>query len=357
MTGVNPGPGAVASLPFLASRPPVRNANASHTRPNSVHRACSARDRSTRGRAATARSPLRRSPREQDERHHHPNQHERAAAQPEVAQGNKAIVDELRWARSLRRERSLAGIIGPGQRRLAAAGKLREGANETEIVVRLSEKDRANPESLAALEVFTPSGPRAIGDVAALIHHRDDVHRAEKMIGGVVIHVDQRKAAARSDEILGPSDRRGIDDEDGQVAEPAETHAFEHAGRYDVVTCMEMLEHVPDPAAVVRALAALVVPGGHVFVSTLNRTPRAYLMAILGAEYVLRLLPPGTHTYEKFIRPSELAAWARAAGLTQVDIAGLDYEPFSRKSRLTDDAGVNYLMHFCKPEAGGRVAS
>jgi 2-polyprenyl-6-hydroxyphenyl methylase/3-demethylubiquinone-9 3-methyltransferase len=140
-------------------------------------------------------------------------------------------------------------------------------------------------------------------------------------------------------------------------AEPAEAHAIEHAGRYEVVTCMEMLEHVPDPAAVVRALAALVVPGGHVFVSTLNRTPRAYVMAILGAEYVLRLLPPGTHTYEKFIRPSELAGWARAAGLAQVDIAGLDYEPFSRKSRLTDDAGVNYLMHFCKPEAGGRVAS
>jgi 2-polyprenyl-6-hydroxyphenyl methylase/3-demethylubiquinone-9 3-methyltransferase len=140
-------------------------------------------------------------------------------------------------------------------------------------------------------------------------------------------------------------------------AEPAETHAIGHAGRYDVVTCMELLEHVPDPASVVRALAVLVVPGGHLFVSTLNRTPRAYLMAILGAEYVLRLLPPGTHTYEKFIRPSELAAWARAAGLAQVDIAGLDYEPFSRRTRLTDDAGVNYLMHFRKPEAGGRVTS
>jgi len=140
-------------------------------------------------------------------------------------------------------------------------------------------------------------------------------------------------------------------------AEPAEAHALEHAGRYDVVTCMEMLEHVPDPAAVVRALAALAVPGGHVFVSTLNRTPRAYLMAILGAEYVLRLLPPGTHTYEKFIRPSELAAWARAAGLTQVDIAGLDYEPFSRRTRLTDDAGVNYLMHFRKPAVGSEAAT
>ena len=138
-------------------------------------------------------------------------------------------------------------------------------------------------------------------------------------------------------------------------AEPAEAHAPEHAGRYDVVTCMEMLEHVPDPAAVVRALAALAVPGGHVFVSTLNRTPRAYLMAILGAEYVLRLLPPGTHTYDKFIRPSELTAWARDAGLEVADIAGLDYEPFSRHARLTGDAAVNYLMHFRKPPgvAGG----
>jgi 2-polyprenyl-6-hydroxyphenyl methylase/3-demethylubiquinone-9 3-methyltransferase len=134
--------------------------------------------------------------------------------------------------------------------------------------------------------------------------------------------------------------------------ESAEAHAAAHAGRYDVVTCMEMLEHVPDPVAVVEALARLVRPGGHVFVSTLNRTPRAYLMAVLGAEYLLRLLPPGTHTYDKFIRPSELAAWARAGGLELVDIAGLDYEPFSRRARLTDDAGVNYLLHLRKPEGG-----
>ena len=135
--------------------------------------------------------------------------------------------------------------------------------------------------------------------------------------------------------------------------EPAETHALQHAGRYDVVTCMEMLEHVPDPSSVIAALAALVKPGGQVFVSTLNRTPRAYVMAILGAEYVLRLLPTGTHTYEKFIRPSELAAWARDAGLAEVDIAGLAYDPFSRAARLTDDAAVNYLMHFRRAEHAG----
>jgi 2-polyprenyl-6-hydroxyphenyl methylase/3-demethylubiquinone-9 3-methyltransferase len=138
--------------------------------------------------------------------------------------------------------------------------------------------------------------------------------------------------------------------------EPAEQHALGHAGRYDVVTCMEMLEHVPDPASVVRALAALARPGGDVFVSTLNRTPRAYLMAILGAEYLLRLLPTGTHTYEKFIKPSELAAWARDAGLVEADIAGLHYDPFTRACRLTDDAAVNYLMHFRKPERAGGFA-
>ena len=135
--------------------------------------------------------------------------------------------------------------------------------------------------------------------------------------------------------------------------ESAEAHATDHAGRYDVVTCMEMLEHVPDPAQVVTALAALAKPGGHVFVSTLNRTPRAYVMAILGAEYVLRLLPTGTHTYEKFIKPSELAAWAREAGLAEADIAGLHYDPFTRAARLTDDAAVNYLMHFRKPDIAG----
>ena len=135
--------------------------------------------------------------------------------------------------------------------------------------------------------------------------------------------------------------------------ESAEQHAGSSAASYDVVTCMEMLEHVPDPAAVVAALATLVRPGGHVFVSTLNRTPRAYAVAILGAEYVLRLLPAGTHTYAKFIRPSELAAWARAAGLQHVDVAGLDYDPFSRSARLTTDARVNYLMHFRRPAADG----
>ena len=134
--------------------------------------------------------------------------------------------------------------------------------------------------------------------------------------------------------------------------ESAEDHAATHAGQYDLVTCMEMLEHVPDPAAVVRALATLVRPGGHVFVSTINRNPRAWLQAVVAAEYVLRLLPRGTHTYDKFIRPSELAGWAQAAGLELVDVAGLDYDPFARAARLTDDARVNYLARFHRPSGG-----
>jgi 2-polyprenyl-6-hydroxyphenyl methylase/3-demethylubiquinone-9 3-methyltransferase len=129
------------------------------------------------------------------------------------------------------------------------------------------------------------------------------------------------------------------------LLESAEAHAAAHAGEYDVVTCMEMLEHVPDPAAVVSALGTLLKPGGHLFVSTLNRTLKAYAMAVVGAEYVLRLLPRGTHTYEKFIRPSELRTWATAAGLSIQDIAGLDYDPFSRRASLGDDASVNYLVH------------
>lgn len=129
----------------------------------------------------------------------------------------------------------------------------------------------------------------------------------------------------------------------------AEAHAAEHPGRYDVLCCMEMLEHVPDPASVVAACATLLKPGGQAFFSTLNRTPAAFAAAIVGAEYVLRLLPRGTHTWSKFIRPSELSRALRDAGLQVRDICGLRYDPILRRAWLSEDTSVNYLVHAEKP--------
>ena len=113
---------------------------------------------------------------------------------------------------------------------------------------------------------------------------------------------------------------------------------------FDVVTCMEMLEHVPDPASTVQACATLVKPGGRVFFSTLNRNPKSYLFAIIGAEYVLRLLPRGTHDYQKFIKPSELARYVREAGLESEQLIGMSYNPFTQTYKLGTDTDVNYLM-------------
>jgi 2-polyprenyl-6-hydroxyphenyl methylase/3-demethylubiquinone-9 3-methyltransferase len=123
----------------------------------------------------------------------------------------------------------------------------------------------------------------------------------------------------------------------------AEAFASQHPGAFDIVTCMEMLEHVPDPASVVRACAQLVKPGGTVFFSTINRNPKAYLFAIVGAEYLLHLLPRGTHDYARFIRPSELESWVRHAGLTLRDLTGIHYNPLSRHYALGRDLDVNYL--------------
>jgi len=124
----------------------------------------------------------------------------------------------------------------------------------------------------------------------------------------------------------------------------AEALALQEPASFDVVTCMEMLEHVPDPSSIVRACAALVRPGGWVFFSTLNRNPKSFLFAILGAEYVLQLLPKGTHEYAKFIKPSELASYGRAVGLELADTRGMEYNPLTRRYWLSQDTSVNYLF-------------
>jgi len=126
-----------------------------------------------------------------------------------------------------------------------------------------------------------------------------------------------------------------------------EEFAENFAHQFEVVTCMEMLEHVPDPASVVSACATMLKPGGHVFFSTINRTARAYMFAVLGAEYILKALPAGTHDYSRFIRPSELSAWCQQYGLAIHDISGMSYSPLSRKAALRQSPDVNYLLHAC----------
>jgi len=131
----------------------------------------------------------------------------------------------------------------------------------------------------------------------------------------------------------------------------AEEMAEKHAGEFDVVTCLEMLEHVPSPPQVIASVAKLVKPGGHVFFSTINRNPKSFLFAIVGAEYVLRLLPAGTHEYKKFIRPSELESWARKARLELQSSIGMQYNPLTKEYSLGPDVDVNYLMYFRRPAA------
>ena len=128
----------------------------------------------------------------------------------------------------------------------------------------------------------------------------------------------------------------------------AEDLARERPASFDAVTCMEMLEHVPDPAATVAACATLVKPGGHVFFSTINRNPKSYLFAVIGAEYLLRLLPRGTHEYARFIKPSELAAMCRRAQLNIGGMTGMTYNPFTQRYALEADASVNYILHATK---------
>jgi 2-polyprenyl-6-hydroxyphenyl methylase / 3-demethylubiquinone-9 3-methyltransferase len=162
----------------------------------------------------------------------------------------------------------------------------------------------------------------------------------------------QVKGIDLSNQALGVADlhslESGITVEYEEIA--AEALAAREPGGYDVVTCMEMLEHVPDPAAIVRACATLVKPGGWVFFSTLNRNVKSYLLAVVGAEYIAQMLPKGTHDYARFIRPSELAAFARAAGLQEAEVKGITYRPLGKHFSLSDDTSVNYLFA-CRRES------
>jgi 2-polyprenyl-6-hydroxyphenyl methylase/3-demethylubiquinone-9 3-methyltransferase len=128
----------------------------------------------------------------------------------------------------------------------------------------------------------------------------------------------------------------------------AESLAGARAGQFDVVTCMELLEHVPDPASTVAACARLAKPGAQVFFSTINRNPKSYLFAVIGAEYLLKLLPRGTHDYARFIKPSELARWCRTAGLRELELIGMTYNPLTQRYRLGSDCDVNYLLRCAK---------
>jgi 2-polyprenyl-6-hydroxyphenyl methylase / 3-demethylubiquinone-9 3-methyltransferase len=199
-----------------------------------------------------------------------------------------------------------------------------------------------NPVRLQYLERRAPLAGRAVVDVGC---------------GGGILSESMARRGAR---VLGTDLARA-------VLEVAELHALEsgisveyrevaaedlaqtRSGEFDLVTCMEMLEHVPDPAASLAALAKLVRPGGDIVVSTLNRHPLAFAVAILGAEYIARILPRGTHEYLKFIRPSELARWGRAAGLELCDLTGIGYNPITRAFRLSSDTRVNYLAHLRRP--------
>lgn len=130
-----------------------------------------------------------------------------------------------------------------------------------------------------------------------------------------------------------------------------EDFAEQHAGEFDIVTCLEMLEHVPDPESIVRACAKLVKPGGKLFFSTINRNPKSYLMAVIGAEYILKLVPTGTHEYGKFIKPAELARWCRVVDIQQLDMTGLTYNPITKVYKLdANDVDVNYMVACARPE-------
>lgn len=199
----------------------------------------------------------------------------------------------------------------------------------TQFVLDRASPDRASLASARALDVGCGGGLLA-----------ESLNRAGARVTGIDLAPAMIDAARQhaSDAQL-PIDYR---------VESAEALAAVEPQSFDVVTCMEMLEHVPEPAATLGSLARLTRPGGHVFVSTLHRNLRSFLAAIVAAEYVLNLLPRGTHEYERFIRPSELARWGRTAGLALRDVAGIELDPFTGRCSMSRDPSVNYIAHFVR---------
>ncbi len=165
--------------------------------------------------------------------------------------------------------------------------------------------------------------------------------------GAIVTGIDAGEAALKVAELhkISPDSVNKHPQNIDYICTTAEQFAEQHAGEYDVVTCMELMEHVPDPATLVAACLRLAKTDGQVFFSTLNRTPKAYLYAVLGAEYVLNMLPKGTHDYRRFVKPSELAKWVRENGRQVADISGLEYHPLSGDHRLGSKPEINYLLH------------
>jgi 2-polyprenyl-6-hydroxyphenyl methylase/3-demethylubiquinone-9 3-methyltransferase len=194
-----------------------------------------------------------------------------------------------------------------------------------------------NPLRLAWIDGLAPLGGKAVIDVGC---GGGILAEAMARLGASVTGIDLSEKPLRVAQLHLAESGLSIRYE----LESPEQYSERFADAFDVVTCMELLEHVPDPARTVAACARLVKPGGRVFFSTINRNPKSYLFAVIGAEYLLKLLPRGTHDYARFIKPSELARWARDAGLREVELKGMTYHPVTRTYRLGADCGVNYAL-------------
>ena len=238
----------------------------------------------------------------------------------------------------------------------------------------MTEKDRSNidADELAKFEAMAPlwwdknGVQKALHDINVL--RVDYIHKQAPLAGKIVLDVGcgggilSEAMAALGAEVTGIDAgklplavaRSHLKESglriDYQMA-TAEEYATTHAGRFDVVTCLELLEHVPQPSSVVRACKQMVKPGGNVFFATLNRNPKSFLFAIVGAEYILNLVRKGTHTYRRFVKPVELENWGNACGLRLRNLTGLHYNPFTRKYSMGGNTHVNYMMHFHRPSS------